>query len=84
MITFLKKFQPSIITRHGYKFEGLKAKTEDGYYLSVFRIPGNGIPVLLVHTYLWSSASFVSQIDKNNSLGKLVFKLQIIYLRRPP
>lgn len=65
--------QPQIVKRHGYPAESHFVTTEDGYILTIHRIPGSksgkrgGQPVFLQHGLLSSSADWVS--ENNNSLG---------------
>ncbi|KAG5882107.1 hypothetical protein JTB14_016870 [Gonioctena quinquepunctata] len=67
---------PQIIARHGYAAETHVVVTEDGYLLSLHRIPGpksgerNGQPVFLQHGLLGSSADWI--VNGNNSLGYLL------------
>lgn len=65
--------QPQIIRRHGYNAESHTIITEDGYILTLHRIPGSkngtkgGQPVFLQHGLLASSADWVDA--DRNSLG---------------
>ncbi|XP_043269179.1 uncharacterized protein [Venturia canescens] len=60
-------FQAGLIKRHGYSVEEHTLRTEDGYFLRLFRMPGspsspesNYKPVVfLQHGVLWSSDAFV-------------------------
>ncbi|KAK9875608.1 hypothetical protein WA026_009407 [Henosepilachna vigintioctopunctata] len=67
---------PQIIKRHGYPSESHIVETEDGYLLTLHRIPGSksgqpgGQPVLLQHGLLSSSADWVD--EGNTSLGFLL------------
>lgn len=64
---------PQIIRRHGYPAESHVIATDDGYLLTLHRIPGtkNGEhgnqPVLLQHGLFGSSADWI--LNGNNSLG---------------
>lgn len=66
---------PQIIKRHGYPSESHVIVTEDGYLLTLHRIPGtkNGKqgnqPVLLQHGLFGSSADWI--LNGNNSLGNV-------------
>lgn len=66
-------FQPQIISRHGYPSEAHTIRTEDGYLLTLHRIPGDktgkrgGQPVFLQHGLLGSSVDWV--VNGNDSLG---------------
>lgn len=65
--------QPQIVRRHGYSAESHTIVTEDGYILTLHRIPGprngsrDGQPVFLQHGLLSSSADWVDA--DVNSLG---------------
>lgn len=63
-------FQPQIIRKEGYPSEAHVVSTEDGYLLTLHRIPGkfNSHPVLLQHGLLGSSTDWVLTGPKN-SLG---------------
>ncbi|XP_018568985.1 lipase 3-like [Anoplophora glabripennis] len=66
---------PQIIKRHGYRSESHICVTDDGYLLTLHRIPGkNGKqgdqPVLLQHGLLGSSADWI--LNGNNSLAFLL------------
>ncbi|KAL3266972.1 hypothetical protein HHI36_011121 [Cryptolaemus montrouzieri] len=67
---------PQIIRRHGYPAESHIVETEDGYLLTVHRIPGSrdgnrgGQPILLQHGLLSSSADWVD--EGNASLAFLL------------
>ncbi|XP_065225626.1 lipase 1-like [Planococcus citri] len=58
---------PQIITRHGYPAETYNIETPDGFILGLHRIPngiqgaGNQYPVLFIHGYIDSSASWIAQ-----------------------
>jgi hypothetical protein len=60
-----------IVTSHGYKFETHEIKTEDCYFLTVFRISGKkdeskiGAPVLLQHGFIDSADGWVAH-DKES------------------
>ncbi|XP_044254846.1 lipase 3-like [Tribolium madens] len=64
---------PQIARRHGYPAESHYVTTEDGYILTIHRIPGpktgerGGQPVFLQHGLLSSSADWI--IAGNESLG---------------
>lgn len=62
-----------MIQKEGFHVETHIVKTEDGYLLSLHRIPGkNGsLPVLLLHGLLTSSADWVIP-GKNNGLGMIL------------
>lgn len=65
---------PQIIRRHGYPSESHVVESEDGYLLTVHRIPGGkdgskgGQPVYLQHGLLGSSADWV--LNGNTTFGK--------------
>ncbi|KAL1110242.1 hypothetical protein AAG570_008319 [Ranatra chinensis] len=57
-------FQPKIIKRYGYEAESHEVVTEDGYILTVHRIPSrtpetSKLPILLQHGLLDSSAGWI-------------------------
>lgn len=71
---------PIIIRRHGYKVESHVVTTEDGYIITLIRIPGskdgkrNNQPVLLEHGVMGDSSCFI--LNGRNSLGRyFVWKL---------
>uniref|UniRef100_A0A182KA90 Lipase n=1 Tax=Anopheles christyi TaxID=43041 RepID=A0A182KA90_9DIPT len=49
------------VTRHGYPVQLHKVTTQDGYILTLARIPGKGEPVLIVHGLLSSSVDWTVQ-----------------------
>lgn len=68
---------PQIIRRHGYPAESHVVKTEDGYLLTLHRIPGSknsqkrgNQPILLQHGLLSSSVDWID--EGNNSLAFLL------------
>ncbi|XP_063238155.1 lipase 1-like isoform X6 [Bacillus rossius redtenbacheri] len=61
----------SLVRRHGYPVETHEVTTADGYRLTLHRIPGGGRPVLLLHGFLQSSASFLLG-DPGHSLGYIL------------
>lgn len=67
---------PQMIARHGYASESHTVLTEDGYLLTLHRIPGckngtrKGTPIFPQHGLLGSSADWL--INGNNSLGFLL------------
>lgn len=68
---------PIIIRRHGYKVESHIVRTEDGYMITLIRIPGsksgkqNNQPVLLAHGVMGDSSCFI--LNGRNSLGMYSF-----------
>ena len=70
----LLRFQPEFIRKDGYPSESHEIETEDGYLLTVHRIPGKegSTPVFLQHGLLESSADWILP-GKNRSLGKFMF-----------
>lgn len=54
-------FQSDYIERYGYTAEHHNVITEDGYLISVFRIPSEGTPIILQHGLLLASDSWVLQ-----------------------
>lgn len=48
-----------IVPKYGFPFEQLEVITEDGYVLTLFRIPGNGSVVFLMHGLLGSADDFI-------------------------
>lgn len=48
-----------LIQKYGYAVQKHKVTTQDGYILSMFRIPGYGAPIFLMHGLLGSSDDFV-------------------------
>lgn len=78
-----KKFQPELIRKYGYPEESHEVETEDGYLITMHRIPGlkvnpngvgKGTPVMLMHGLLSSSADWVI-----NGPGKALGLLKNIY-----
>lgn len=67
--TFLS--QPELIISAGYPLEQHKVETEDGFILTLHRIPGskNAKPVFLQHGLLGSSADWV-MTGKGKALGE--------------
>jgi len=58
-----------MIRKAGYPVETHIVQTEDGYLLTLHRIPRqNGAPVLLLHSLLTSSADFLI-LGKDKGLG---------------
>jgi len=58
-----------MIRKAGYPVETHTVQTEDGYLLTLYRIPRqNGAPVLLQHGLLTSSADFLI-LGKDKGLG---------------
>lgn len=55
--------QPELVRKHGYALEEHVVRTADGYELTAHRIPpargAHGVPVLLVHGLMCSSADFL-------------------------
>ncbi|XP_049877244.1 lipase 3-like [Pectinophora gossypiella] len=49
-----------LIQKYGYKFQRHQVVTEDGYVLTLFRIPSNGSVVFLMHGLIASSDDFVT------------------------
>ncbi|XP_053609621.1 lipase 3-like [Plodia interpunctella] len=49
-----------ILTKYGYESEQHTVQTSDGYLLDIFRIPGKGPVVFIMHGILCSSDSFTS------------------------
>ncbi|KAM0726715.1 Lipase lipl-3 [Formica fusca] len=64
---------PEIIKRAGYPAEAHVVTTEDGYLLTLHRIPGGkgSLPVLLQHGFLSSSADWV-MLGKGKALGTIL------------
>ncbi|EFN65283.1 Lipase 3 [Camponotus floridanus] len=64
---------PEMIKKAGYPAEAHVIQTEDGYLLTLHRIPGgnNSLPVLLQHGLLVSSFDWVI-LGKNKALGMIV------------
>ncbi|CAG9795476.1 unnamed protein product [Diatraea saccharalis] len=50
---------PSLIHKYGYPVERHATVTEDGYELTLFRIPGNGSVMFLMHGLLGSADDYV-------------------------
>lgn len=65
-------FQSEMIKKAGYPVETHVTTTEDGYILTLHRIPGgNGsLPVLLQHGFFCSSAVWVI-LGKGKGLGTI-------------
>lgn len=70
IIFLIDVFQPQIIQKEGYSSEAHIISTEDGYLLTLHRIPGKfkSHPVLVQHGLLSSSADWVLSGPKK-SLG---------------
>lgn len=64
----LLKFQTELIERAGYKSEKHVVEAQDGFRVTVFRIPGTGTPVLLMHGLFVASDSWVLR-GKGRDLG---------------
>ncbi|KAL6417511.1 hypothetical protein ACFW04_012681 [Cataglyphis niger] len=66
-------YTPEIITKAGYPAEAHVVMTEDGYLLTLHRIPGgnDSLPVLLQHGILGSSADWVI-LGKGKALAYLL------------
>ncbi|XP_070157111.1 lipase 3-like [Polyergus mexicanus] len=64
---------PEIIKRAGYPAEAYVVTTEDGYLLTLHRIPGGkgSLPVLLQHAFLCTSADWVI-LGKGKALAYLL------------
>ncbi|KAL6417535.1 hypothetical protein ACFW04_012680 [Cataglyphis niger] len=71
--SILMSFSPEIITKAGYPAEAHVVMTEDGYLLTLHRIPGgnDSLPVLLQHGILGSSADWVI-LGKGKALAYLL------------
>ncbi|CAB3226336.1 unnamed protein product [Arctia plantaginis] len=48
-----------IVNKYGYECERHEVLTKDGYLLTMFRIPGDGPPVFLMHGLLGSADDFI-------------------------
>lgn len=64
----LFQFQTELIDRAGYKSEKHVVESQDGFRVTVFRIPGPGTPVLLMHGLFVASDSWVLR-GKGRDLG---------------
>lgn len=81
--------QPEIIKRWGYPVETHYVTTEDGYILTLFRIPYGkksalkqpGKPVLLQHGYKATSQCFISRGEK--SLGSKITSSEVKTIYNP-
>ncbi|XP_029163316.1 lipase 3-like [Nylanderia fulva] len=64
---------PEMIRKEGYPVETHVIMTEDGYLLTLYRIPGgkNSLPILVQHGLLASSADWLV-LGKNNALPYLL------------
>jgi len=62
-----------MIRKAGYPAESHVVMTEDGYRLTLHRIPGgnDSLPVLLQHGFISSSADWVV-LGKNKAFGMIV------------
>lgn len=75
-----------MIRRAGYPAEAHVITTEDGYLLTLHRIPGgnDSLPVLLLHAFVCSSADWVI-LGKDKALGTNLYlipkrRLEILLL----
>ena len=69
-----------MIRKAGYPVETHIVQTEDGYLLTLYRIPRqNGAPVLLQHGLLTSSADFLI-LGKDKGLGMTYSTSKNIFL----
>ncbi|EDS31959.1 lipase 1 [Culex quinquefasciatus] len=73
-----KLLVPQLVRKYGYPVEKHQVRTEDGYLLGMFRIPGgrNGTvpgrrPILMMHSWFSSCADWVV-IGPGNALGYLL------------
>lgn len=68
-----------MITREGYPAEAHVVTTDDGYLLTLHRIPGapGSLPIFIQHGFLGSSADWVIS-GKNRALRKKLFLYVII------
>ncbi|KAL6431824.1 hypothetical protein ACFW04_007359 [Cataglyphis niger] len=66
-------FSPEMIKRMGYPVEAHVVTTEDGYLLTLHRIPGGkgSLPVLLQHAFLCTSADWI-MLGKGKALAYLL------------
>ncbi|XP_025265041.1 lipase 3 isoform X2 [Camponotus floridanus] len=71
--TILHFIQPEMIRKSGYSAESHVVMTEDGYLLTLHRIPGgnDSLPVLLQHGFLSSSADWIV-LGKGKALAYLL------------
>lgn len=60
-----------LIVKYGYPVQEHHVKTDDGYILTMFRIPGNGPVVFLMHGLLMSSDDWITG-GLQNSLAYLL------------
>ncbi|KAI5646280.1 alpha/beta hydrolase fold domain-containing protein [Phthorimaea operculella] len=60
-----------LISKYGYKLQTFTVETEDGYLLTLYRIPGNGDPVLLVHGVTLSAVDWFT-IGRESALPCLL------------
>ncbi|XP_059055760.1 lipase 3-like, partial [Achroia grisella] len=60
-----------LLQKYGYPVEQHEVQTSDGYLLTMFRIPNDGPPVLLMHGALSSSDDFLT-IGSNSGLAYLL------------
>ncbi|KAJ2945980.1 hypothetical protein O0L34_g4899 [Tuta absoluta] len=60
-----------LIAKYGYKIQKFTVETEDGYMLALYRIPGKGDPVLLVHGLTNSAVDWFT-VGKESALPTLL------------
>jgi len=72
-------FQPQLIQKAGFHVETHIVQTEDGYLLTLYRIPNNGSSVLLQHGLLTSSADWIIP-GKDKGLGMVFVSIHLIIL----
>lgn len=67
--------QSELIEREGYRSEKHVVESQDGFQVTVFRIPGPGVPVYLMHGLFVASDSWVLR-GKGKDLGKEGFVIK--------
>lgn len=91
LVALTVSFQSQYLSKYGYEFEEHPIETEDGFVLSLHRIPAQsaGAPVVfLVHAFLSSAFDWVSQGPGTSlalllwDLGKFLFSLNYAKLEK--